>query len=584
MPWRVAIPPQGGIGCPSLFMKVATQWNLRPMQTGCLASLEGCGKSPLVRHLLAQRGVRGGAEAEKFLNPKLKELGDPFALPDMAEAVTRLLQAVDAGEPVVLYGDYDVDGVTSLTLLHSLLLAYGLETRCFLPLRMEEGYGLSRDGLERCLAEGPVSLLVAVDCGTTAKDETAWLKNRGIEVIVLDHHEPDPARHPEAVALVNPKRGTGWHYLCSAGVVFKVAHAMLKTRQVPGFDLKCELDLVALATVADIMPLVEENRLMVRQGLNRLCSTRRAGLRALIQVSGVCEPYTSMDLGFRLGPRLNAAGRLDTAHAALDLLLCEDECEAAEIARDLDLQNRERQALEQGIQAEAAAQAMQWMQAEEDTPPQSLVIASRGWHPGVVGIVAARLMRQFYRPVFVIAVDDDGNGKGSGRSVPGVSLVAALDSCRHLLASGGGHDMAAGVSLREENLDAFRKALAAHIHGQTGGAALEPVLHLDAEITLDELTMEFLTDYDQLQPFGSGNPQPLFMVRGVYPSAEPRLLRDRHWRLELMQNGVTRTAMWFNAGDQKLPAAPWDLAFHVDRNTFRGTTTVQLLVQALRKS
>jgi single-stranded-DNA-specific exonuclease len=561
-------------------MAVATQWNLRPVQTDCLASLDECGKSPLVRRLLAQRGINGGEAAERFLNPKLKELGDPFALPDMEAAVTRLLQAVDAGEAVVLFGDYDVDGVTSLTLLHTLLQAYGLTARCFLPLRMEEGYGLSREGLLRCLAEGPVSLLIAVDCGTTAKDETAWLKSQGIDVIILDHHEPDPARLPEVIALVNPKCGTGWHYLCSAGVVFKVAHAMLKKRQVPAFDLKSELDLVALATVADIMPLVEENRLMVRQGLNRLGTTRRTGLRALIEVAGVTEPYTSMDLGFRLGPRLNAAGRLDTAHAALDLLLCEDPCEAAEIARDLDIQNRERQTLEQQIQAEAAAQALQWMTASE--PPQSLVIASRGWHPGVVGIVAARLMRQFYRPVFVIAVDGDGQGKGSGRSVPGVSLVAALDACRPLLTSGGGHDMAAGVSLREENLESFRAAFAAQVREQTGGAALEPMLHLDAEVRLDELTMEFLDDYDQLQPFGSGNPQPLFMVRGVYPSAEPRLLRERHWRLELMQNGTTRTAMWFNAGDQKLPPAPWDLAFHVDRNTFRGNTSIQLLVQALR--
>ena len=562
-------------------MATATQWNLRPMQDDCLASLEGCGKSSLVRRLLAQRGIRGGDEAERFLNPKLKELGDPFALPDMEAAVTRLLTAVDAGESIVIFGDYDVDGVTSLTLLHTLLKAYGVESRCFLPLRMEEGYGLSRSGLERCLAEGPVSLFIAVDCGTTASVETAWLKSQGIDVIILDHHEPDPKRHPDVVALVNPKCGIGWHYLCSAGVVFKVAHAMMKRRLAPDFDLKSELDLVALATVADIMPLVEENRLLVRQGLERLRTTRRTGLRALIEVAGVTEPYTSMDLGFRLGPRLNAAGRLDTAHAALDLLLCEDACEAGEIARDLDIQNRERQTLEQQIQAEAVAQALQWMAVAD--PPQSLVIASRGWHPGVVGIVAARLMRQFYRPVFVIAVDAEGNGKGSGRSVPGVSLVTALDSCRPLLASGGGHDMAAGVSLREENLEAFRCAFADQVREQTGGAALEPVLHIDAEVRLDELTMDFLDDYDQLQPFGSGNPQPLFMVRGVYPSAEPRLLRERHWRLELMQNGTTRTAMWFNAGDQKLPPAPWDLAFHVDRNTFRGNTSIQLLVQALRR-
>jgi single-stranded-DNA-specific exonuclease len=561
-------------------MAVATQWNLRPVQDTCLASLEGCGKSPLVCRLLAQRGIMGGAEAIRFLNPRLAELGDPFALPDMEPAVQRLLRAIDAGDSVVLFGDYDVDGVTSLTLLHTLLKAYGLEARCFLPLRMEEGYGLSRSSLERCLAEGPVHLLVAVDCGTTARDETAWLTSQGIDVIILDHHEPNPERRPEVTALVNPKCGTGWHYLCSAGVVFKVAHAMLKRRQAPGFDLKAELDLVALATVADIMPLVEENRLLVRQGLQRLSTTRRAGLLALIEVAGVTEPYTSMDLGFRLGPRLNAAGRLDTAHAALDLLLCEDPVEAADIARELDLQNRERQSIEQQIQTEATAQAQACMAAA--TPPLGLVIASRGWHPGVVGIVAARLMRQFYRPIFVIAIDESGNGKGSGRSVAGVSLVEALNSCRPLLTSGGGHDMAAGVTLTESNLPAFRESFDAHVRHQTGGAAPEPILHLDAEVLLSELTMDFLDDYDQLQPFGSGNPQPLFLVCGVHPASEPRLLRERHWRLEVRQNGTTRTAMWFNSGDQKLPPPPWDLAFHVDRNTFRGNTSIQLLVQALR--
>lgn len=568
-------------------MSAPAHWILRPAQTECLESLEACGlvrsKSALVRHLLAQRGIRGGEAAERFLNPRLKELGDPFLLPDMEKAVARLLRAVDAGEAVVLYGDYDVDGVTSLTLLHTLLMAYGLEVRCFLPLRMEEGYGITREGLERCLSEGPVSLLVAVDCGTTSKVETAWLAERGIEVIVLDHHEPDPERLPEAVAVVNPKRGLGWHYLCSAGVVFKVAHAMGKRRRLPpDFDLKGELDLVALATVADIMPLVEENRLLVRQGLDRLGGTRRVGLRALMEVSGIHEPYTSMDLGFRLGPRLNAAGRLDTAHAALDLLLCEDYDEAREIARDLDLQNRERQTLEQRIQSEAAAQAEQWMKTE--TPPLSLVIASRGWHPGVVGIVAARLMRQFYRPVFVISVDEEGQGKGSGRSVPGVSLVAALDSCRPLLLGGGGHEMAAGVTVREENISAFREAFDAHVRQQVGDGQLEPHLYLDAETRLEELTMDFLDDYDQLQPFGSSNPQPVFMARGVYPSAEPRLLRDRHWRLEVIQDGTMRTAMWFNAGEQALPPPPWDIAFHVDRNVFRGNVSVQLLVQGLKRA
>ncbi len=231
-------------------------------------------------------------------------------------------------------------------------------------------------------------------------------------------------------------------------------------------------------------------------------------------------------------------------------------------------------------EAEAAARAAM----DTEDPPCGLVIAARGWHPGVVGIVAARLMREFHRPVFVIAIDENGNGKGSGRSLPGVSLVRALEDCRPLILSGGGHDMAAGVAIREENIPAFRESFARHVAGQAVDGQLEPRLYLDAETRLEELTLAFLEDYDQLQPFGSGNPQPLFVARGVHPSAEPRLLKDRHWRLELLQGGAVRIGIWFNAGPTPLPPPPWDIAFHVDRNTWRGNTTLQLLIQALRPS
>lgn len=565
-------------------MPSPARWILRPVYSARLRSLEACEvcreKSPLVRRLLAQRGVGPGEAARRFLSPKLKELADPFLLPNMDKAVNRLLKAVDNREAVVLYGDYDVDGVTSLTLLHTVLQAYGLTPRCFLPLRMEEGYGVSREGLTRCLAGGECSLLVAVDCGTTSKTEAEWLAERGIDFMVLDHHEPDPARLPECAAVVNPKLGDQFHYLCSAGVVFKLAHALGKTRRLPNFDLKEHLDIVALATVADLMPLVEENRLLVRKGLDVLERTRRPGLQALIEVAGINRPFTSMDLGFRLGPRLNAAGRLDTAEAALELLLSQDLSGALEVARELDLQNRERQALEQRILQEALKQAREML--DTDDPPCGLVVAGRGWHPGVVGIVAARIMREFHRPVFVIAIDESGQGKGSGRSLPGISLVRALDACRPLLTAGGGHDMAAGVSLSEENLPAFREAFAEHVARQAVDGQLEPRLYLDAETRLEELTLAFLDDYDQLQPFGNSNPQPLFVARGVHPVSEPRLLRERHWRLELLQGGAVRTGMWFNAGPDPLPPPPWDIAFHVDRNTFRGNTTLQLLIQSLR--
>ena len=567
---RISIPPP--------------RWVLRPVAEEAMRRVSACttGKlSPLVQRLLAQRDPGSDEAVARFLQPKLQELSDPFLIPGMEAAVTRLLLAADRGERLVLFGDYDVDGVSSLTLLRTVLIAYGLSPRCFLPLRMEEGYGLSANGLQRCLDEGPVDLLVAVDCGTTAKSETAWLAERGIEVIILDHHEPDPARTPVCAALVNPKLGDSFHYLCSAGVVFKLAHAMGKRRRAENFDLKAQLDLVALATVADIVPLVAENRLFVRKGLEQLERGARPGLRALIEVAGVRPPLDSMDLGFRLGPRLNASGRLDSADASLDLLLCSDPARAATLAAALDRQNRERQDVEHGIQHEAQELADRF--ASEDNPA-ALVVASEGWHPGVVGIVAARLMRRYHRPIFVIAIDENGIGKGSGRSVEGLSLVAALDACRPLLIAGGGHEAAAGITIHRDNLPAFRQQFNDHIRSQITGAELEPKLYIDAQTNLADLTLDFLDAYEQLQPFGQGNSRPLFAACGIQPVSEPKLLRERHWRFDFYQDGTTKGGIWFNGAHDPLPDPPWDVAFYVDRNTFRGETHVQLLVQGMRTS
>lgn len=562
----------------------APRWILRPVADEAMRCVESYrGEvllSPLVQRLLAQRNPGTEEAVERYLNPRLKELSDPFLLPNMEAAVDRLLLAADRGERVVLYGDYDVDGVSSLTLLRSILMACGIAVRCFLPLRMEEGYGLSPEGLERCLAGGPADLLVAVDCGTSARTEAEWLRERGIEMVVLDHHEPDADRLPDC-PVVNPKLGDRFHYLCSAGVVFKLGHAMMKRRRPAGFELKDHLDLVALATVADIVPLVDENRVFVRKGLQIMEDSQREGLRALIEIAGVKAPLDSMDLGFRLGPRLNAAGRLDTAQTALDLLLSDTRQGAMELAQTLDRHNRERQEVEHTMQQEAQEMALQ---LTADTDPSGLVLASRGWHPGVVGIVAARLMRKFHRPVFVIAIDADGNGKGSGRSVDGVSLIAAIDDCRALLMAGGGHEAAAGLAVREENIAVFRERFAESVARQLTNGQLEPKLYLDAETRLSELTLDFLDSYERLQPFGQGNPRPLFMVRGVQPVNEPRLLRERHWKFDFYQDGTMKSGVWFNGAHEPLPPPPWDVAFYVDRNTWRGETTVQMLVQDMRAS
>ncbi|MEM6915973.1 MAG: DHH family phosphoesterase, partial [Verrucomicrobiota bacterium] len=407
-------------------MPVAPRWIVDPKPDPDLVRefSEALSLAPIVVELAIQRGYNDRERLEKFLYPRLKDLGDPLALPEVAEAVARILEAADSGETVILYGDYDVDGVSSIALLDSVLRAYGIDTHCFLPTRLEEGYGLSLKGIENCLGSTQATLLIAADCGTNSREESVLLREMGVDLIVLDHHEPSSEGTAESVALVNPKMGDDFHYLCTAGVVFKVSHALLKERPLPGFDLKDYLDFVALGTIADIVPLEGENRIYARRGLSQLDRTLHPGLAALKQVSGVTSPAKSNDVGFKLGPRINAAGRLDTAEASLKLLLSQEEGEAMELAKTLDFQNRERQDLEQKTREEAERMIVE-MPAEERK--HGIVVGSRGWHPGVVGIVASRLSKQYYRPTFVVAINEEGLGKGSGRSVPGISLVHALE-------------------------------------------------------------------------------------------------------------------------------------------------------------
>ena len=567
-------------------MRRHVEWIVRPDESDATA-LDGAadgsdgsdGISPLVSRLLAQRGVVGEDEVKRFLYPRLADLSDPFQLPQMSEAVERVLRAIDEQETVVLYGDYDVDGVTSITLMVKILEAYGLNPGTLLPSRMDEGYGLSIKGLERCFRETTPSLVIAVDCGTSSLREAEWLKEKGVDLVILDHHEGSPAGRPECVALVNPKLGDDFHYLCSAGVVFKLGHALLKIRPVPDFDLRDVLDIVAVGTVADIVPLVDENRILVRKGLQQLGKTGNHGLRALKGVASVSIPVTSTDVGFRLGPRLNAAGRIDSAQASLDLLLADSDGVAERHANSLDDRNRERKSLEERIQREANDQLKEIFDHESDS---AIVIGSESWHPGVIGIVAARICRLHHRPTFVIAFDDEGIGKGSGRSVKGISLVDAIRRCDDLLLQGGGHDMAAGISIEREQLHPFRERMGELIGEAASNGELIPKIHIDAETKLRDLDLDLLESYELLQPFGSANPEPVFLCRGVSLSEEPRVLKEKHLKLSLMQDGALRSAMWFNAPINELPSLPWDIAFTIDRNTFRGRTSLSIMIQAVR--
>lgn len=560
------------------------RWIIAPVEDKPNAGIawpEICGL-PCIAELLKRKGFTSADEVNAFLQPRLSSLSDPFLLPNMAAAVTRILRAIDNRERIVLFGDYDVDGVTSLALLADMLRSYGAGPELFLPLRMEEGYGMSRESVDRCREQHHPQLLIAVDCGTSSLAEIADLKRRGVDVIVLDHHEPKSAL-PDCVAVVNPKAETGcaFHYLCSAGIAFKLCHALLKTRPAPEFDLKANLDLVALGTVADIVPLQNENRIFVQRGTIEMARSKRPGIRKLMEVAAVRAPISAEDIGFRLGPRLNAAGRLTTAEKALQILLTRDETEATELAALLDAQNRERQGIEKKICGEAEEELGKIFNPERDA---AIVVGARDWHPGVLGIVASRLARKSHRPTLVVGFDSSGLGKGSGRSIEGFSLVEALGRCEKWLEKFGGHEMAAGLTVREENFPAFADAFRKAAHELLSDENLQPRLHLDHELTFSELNAELLCWYQVLQPFGSGNLQPIFFARAVEPTVAPQILKDKHLVLRLRQKNDFRRAIFFDGASSPLPSSPWDMAFRLNADEYQGKTRLQIHVEALRES
>jgi single-stranded-DNA-specific exonuclease len=561
---------------------VQDRWILPPCENlngGPIAWNEIC-RSECIARLLFRKQFRSADEVENFLRPRLSSLSDPFLLPQMRAAVARILAALDSHEGIVLFGDYDVDGVTSLALLAEMLRGYGATPELFLPSRMEEGYGLSYESIERCLEQYRPQLLIAIDCGTASAAEIAELKNRGVDVIVLDHHEPK-SQMPDCVAIVNPKADSAspFHYLCSVGIVFKLCHALLKTRQLPEFELKSKLDLVALGTVADIVPLVEENRVLVQRGAIEIGRTSRLGLRKLMQVAGVRPPILPGDIGYRLGPRLNAAGRLSTAEKSLRLLLTNDEDQAAALAIELDQQNRARQEVEKEILVAAMTAIEKQFDAARDA---AIVAGARGWHPGVLGIVASRIARKYHRPTIVIGFDENGIGKGSGRSIDGLNLVNALTRCAATLDKFGGHEMAAGVALHEENFAKFAEAFCSTARELLSEDALQRSLRLDHELPFTNIDVEFLRWHELLQPFGNGNLQPLFFARAVEPVAPPRVSNEKHLVFRLRQGDRHRRAVYFDAASNEFPPPPWDVAFRIGSDEYDGETLVGMRIEGVR--
>ncbi len=544
-----------------------------------------CGVPRAVARALVLREVDRPETLDRFLAPRLSGIRDPFLLPDMAPAVARIRAALDDGRRVVVFGDYDVDGVTATALLSRVLQALGGDVTPFIPNRLDEGYGLGADALDRCLADHAPHLIVTVDCGTNSVASVRRAAAQGVDVVITDHHEPAEEVAP-AAAVVNPKLGDDAEFrnLAGVGVAFKLAYALVKDLRdrggepPPGFDLRDSLDLVALGTIADMVPLTGENRILARAGLERLNRRPAPGIEALARAAGVKPPLDEKHVGFFLGPRLNAAGRLETAMDALHLLTGDGDRTPEELARELDAANRDRQAIEASILREAEAMVLD-RQTQGDL--HGIVVASDTWHPGVVGIVASRLVRRFYRPCIVIALDGE-SGRGSGRSIPGFDLAESLRDCDDLLAAHGGHQQAAGLSIEAGRVDDFRERFDECVRQQLREEDLIPQLELDGWLEPGEIDEALVAHLDVLRPFGQENPQPLWAVRGVRVIGQPRIVGNRHLKLQLGYGGQQWSAIGFGMKDVEIPPSPLDVAVYPEMNEFRGRRSLQLRLAALR--
>jgi len=559
-------------------------WVFRPSDIALQANLSRLlSISNVTASVLLARGVTTVDEASRWMSSAQTRLHDPFLIPDMEQAVERLHLALSREERVCFYGDYDVDGVSATSLYLSFYQGLGGNACGYIPHRLAEGYGLNEGAIRR-LAQGGVTLLVTSDCGTTSHHEIAVANQLGIDVVVTDHHQTD-AGMPPALAVLNPHRRDAiypFKGLCSAGLAYKVVSAYQQRYGSGEVDPESCLDLVALATVADIVPLQDENRILVREGLMQITRGARCGIRALKQVAGITKACTSETVGFRLGPRLNAAGRLDHAMTCVRLLTTESDQEAMQIAEQLEQLNRQRQQIEGDITNEAVASLQQ------DDLHAAIVLGSRNWHVGVVGIVAARLVDRFHRPSIVIAIDGEGIGKGSARTVEGFDLYQGLSECRDLLEAFGGHPSAAGLTIKESRVEEFRQRFCEVAAQWFSTTHTLPTLQVDAEVNLMDVHLELIQELESLHPFGAGNPEPTLAVRGL-DVVEARVVGEKHLKLRVRQGrSYIFDSIGFRMGsleDLGLKAGRLvDLAFSPERNHWNGYDRVQLRIKALRLS
>lgn len=541
-----------------------------------------------VCRLLVMRGFDDEAAAKHYLRPRLDQLHDPFEMAGMEAAVERLNTALRRGETILVHGDYDVDGIVSTTLYTRVLRALGGRVEPFVPHRMTDGYDLGPAGLARAREVG-ASLILTGDCGILAHDAIAEASAAGIDVIVTDHHTPGE-RLPPAAAVVNPNRSDCAYPakgLAGAGVAFKLCWALHSARGEDPEPLLYHLDLVSLATVADLAPLVGENRAIVRYGLRVLSQTQNPGLRALLRRSGLADrggELTAGQVGHVLAPRINAVGRMSEAALGVQLLLTESEVEADRIAERLEDENRRRQTVDRQTLAEALEMLERDYDPERD---RVVVLAGAGWHPGVIGIVASRVVERIHRPTVLVALDPAGGpSRGSARSIRGFHLYEALHHCGEYLERYGGHKAAAGLDIRPERIDAFREALNAYAHEVLSPEDLVAEVAVDVEVRLPDANEELYRMLRHFGPFGVGNPTPVLVARGVGLARPPRVVGDGHLKVELEQDGVRLGGIGFRMADRlnplELSGQPLDVAFQLEENHWNGRTELQARLVDLR--
>jgi len=557
------------------------RWNIAPRTESVYTRLCQEGVPALVAAALCSRGITSAQEARRLLLSSEDQLHDPMEMKDMDLAVARIGRALRNGEKIAVYGDYDVDGITSTCLLAHYLRSQGGDVCYHIPNRLLDGYGMNRPAVA-ALAQQGVRLIITVDCGITAVDEARYTRELGMDLIITDHHECKEVL-PEAVAVVDPHRKDcpyPFKNLAGVGVALKLVIALGGAARARAL-FREYADLAAVGTVADVMELTGENRCIVRVGLEHLKKTRRKGLRSLMQEAGTLNrPLTASTIGFCLSPRINAAGRMGQAAMAAELILTDDALRAASLAGELCELNRQRQAVEQEIYAQCLEQL------EEGKTYDCLVLADKRWHQGVVGIVASRLAERFACPVLMICLQEDGKGKGSCRSHGGVNLFCALERCEDLLEGFGGHALAAGFTIREEMVPAFRQRMIQLVREDTGGEKMVSTLQIDGELdNASMLTVDAVDALDYLEPCGAGNPRPVFALRGVNITCMADVGGGRHLKMRAARDGKTMDLIFFSVTREQsglMVGDRADVAFYPQINEFRGSRSVQLHLVDLR--